>query len=135
MVWGPNVKDAALLFDLNIVATTLSIFGSVVMAYFCYQSMGTNSVALKFIFAIAIADFFYAMANVMSAFEDDTNGILCHTEAFIRQIFYQLCIYLTAGTSLLCYRTVAFGKSFNQERFFWSTVYVATGIGLFFNIL
>jgi len=135
MVWGPNVQDAALLYNLNLATSALSTIGSLSMAYFCYQSMRTNSVALKFIFAIAVSDFFYTTSNVMAAFEDDTNGILCHTEAFVRQLFYQLCIYLTAGTSLLCYKTVALGKSFNQNLFLKSTILLATCIGLFFNLL
>ena len=117
MVWGNQVANADILYGLNLVSTILSLFGSSIMIYACLKTYKIRSISFKFLLAIAISDFVYAIANLFSAFEKDSNDVLCHIEAFIRQFSFVLSVYFVTCTAVLCYRSVT-SPGYNQKKFF-----------------
>jgi len=120
MVWGPTVPR--FLYTINAVGTGLSLFGSFLMMCYCLRVKRSQSISVKFIMAIAVADFFYSMANLMAAFEDDTNGPLCHLEAITRQFAFTLSIFFATCTARLCYKTSIIETAFSKNRFFKRSV-------------
>lgn len=123
MVWGPTVPK--FLYTINAVGTGLSLFGSfVMMCLFLRVKKRSPSISVKFILAIAVADFFYSIANLMAAFEDDNNGPLCHLEAITRQFAFMLSIFFATCTARLCYKTSIIENSFSKNRFFRRSVTV-----------
>jgi len=133
MVFGPDVPGSSVLYVINCIASVLSFTGSSLMAYFCYKAPPPRHVSLKFVLAIAIADFFYSVANIMSAFEDVKNMTpLCHIEGVIRVSSFMMTLYFTTCLAIICCRTSNLGKTRNQETFFRRSLILGAIIGLLF---
>jgi len=115
MVWV-DVENGPLLYKLNLIATGLSLLGSIAMIYFGFKTK-VKSIALKLILAIALSDFLYSIANLMTAFEDDYNGLLCHADAVLREFSFTFSIFWVTCTAILCYKTSKTWR-FDQELFF-----------------
>jgi len=117
MVWDPSLDHVDLLYKLNLVSTGLSLAGSTTMISLCFKTKN-KTVAWKLIIAIALSDFFYSISNLMSVFENDDNGLFCHTEAFIRKFSYIYSIFWVTCTAILCYKTSKLFNYFDQQKFF-----------------
>jgi len=128
MVWDNTVENAHMLWTINLVATVLSLLGSLLMAFLCTRVPDPKPVSLKLVLAIAISDFCYSIANFLSVFENHVEGPLCKTEAFIRGFFFLLSVFWATCTAILCYKTSTPEKRFDQNLFFKYACY--TGISI-----
>jgi len=115
-------QDMTLVHRVNYTVSILSFFGSLWMAYFCIKSASPRSLSLNILLAIAISDFAYSVANIMSEYENyqdpNTVSAFCKFEGIIRHCSYVSSIYWTTCTAILCYRSSAYAKTFNQSTFF-----------------
>jgi len=135
MVWGPNIEGVHFLYGLNLVTTTLSLGGSIFISYYCFKAPSPRSAALKLLLGIGISDFFYSISNLLSAFQNEENGPLCHIEAFIRQFSFILSIFWATCIAILCYQTTKTEKLFNQERFFRRMSYIGFALSIGYTTL
>ena len=114
-------QDAAsqlsFLQDLNFGVAVASLIGSSWMTIFCLRTERPRPVSLQIILAIALSDFIYSIANVMSYFESHFDNSYCITEGFFRQFSYMSTIFWTSCTALLCYKTSLSERKFNQQLF------------------
>ena len=129
MVWV-NVENGPLLYKLNLAATGLSLLGSFAMIYFAITTK-TKTIALKLILAIALSDFLFSIANLITAFEDDYNGVLCHIDAILREFSWIFSIFWVTCTAILCYKTSKSWRYFDQELFFKRAFIIGTIICVF----
>jgi len=124
----PNsgVEGATFLYTLDLIATVLSFFGSIFMCYLCLRVPSPKTISIKFIFAIAVSDLFYTIANIMSFFEKVNQTILlCVAEANIRQSSFVLSIFFATCTAIVSYKAAVPHSTFNRGRFFKLSVIVA----------
>jgi len=133
MVWNPGLKDGPLLYNLNLIATSISLICSLAMCYLCFKTTPKNT-ALKLILAIAISDFIYTICNFMSAFEDEKRDLLCITDAIIREFTYTQSVFWVTCTAILCYKASK-THNFNQEAFFKKAVIIGLAISTIITIL
>lgn len=123
---------------VNLVAASFSLLGSVVICFLCCKIAGPKSVSIKLICAIAIADFFYSVANLLSGFHNpsDTESvdIRCYVEAVIRTISYISTLSFPAFLAIFCYKSskVTF---YNGDRLFSSALLCGTIYGLILVLL
>lgn len=118
-----DVPGADFLWTLDLVATTLSFFGSLWMIFCCLKAPSPKSLSLKLIASMGCADFFYSVANLLSNFEKsqeipDDEVDLCSYEAVLRQVFYTLSIYFSTCIAVASYYSVCPTKRFNKTLFF-----------------
>ena len=93
-----NLESTSAWYIIDLVVTNLSIVGSLLMSYFCLTLLRYSpSVHVKIVLFIAIADFLFSVANILSNFEkNDEIGLLCKSEALIRQTGFFMTIYFAA---------------------------------------
>jgi len=118
MVWGPNVANAGLLYNINLFASSLSLCGSLCMTYFACRMPSPKTVSLKFIIGIALADIAYSIVNLMSSFERESMNGLCYAESVLRIWAKESSLFFAACLAILCYKTSRYSRKFNQDRFF-----------------
>jgi len=124
MVWGPNVENAALLYKINFIVSSLSLCGSLCMTYFCFRLPSPKSVFLKFLIGIALADILYSIVNFMSIFERDTMDRLCFVESILRIWAKESSLFFAACIALLCYKTSRYSRKFDQNKFFTRSLFL-----------
>ena len=129
MVFSSTDPSSPFLFNLNLMVSILSLFGSSLMIYFCFK-IKRDSVTTKLIMSIAIADFFYSIANLMSQFEGDSVNFLCRTEAVLRQVSNTASAFITGSFTLFCYKIVTHGNKFNKKAFLNNAIIFSVLVGL-----
>jgi len=122
MVWD-NTKDhyhTHLLFNLHCIGTALSLIGSLWAIYFCLRSRGFKKIHLRFVFAIILSDFFYAISNLLAIFDGPKPKVntICASDAFIRVWSFTLILYFATCLTILCFKRVKYGADFNQGLYF-----------------
>ena len=122
------------LYYVNYIASILSLFGSLTLIYFCYKDPNENTI-LKLIFGIALADFIYSIANIMSQFESDEMSSLCQIEATLRVFSFNLGLCMTTSIAIFCHRAIKEGSEFNQTRFLRYVSIFSVSYGLIFSFL
>jgi len=130
MIPDANVPDATLLFNIDIVATALCFSGSLIMSYHCLKIRPPRNVSINLILCIAISDFFYSIANIISMFEHKDTVTLCHIEAFIRQSTFLLSIYFASCTAIVCYKISTDDENFNRKLFLKKAIILGFFISL-----
>ncbi len=125
MVWN-DTEHADLFRNVNNIATGLSFVGSIFIMYQCLRTPSPRSVTIKLILSIAVADFIYSIANLMSSFEDlgPIVSTLCSTEATLRSFSFLLSIFFASCLGIVCYKTLSRGPHFDQETFFKRSLYI-----------
>lgn len=118
MIWNPDTPNIVLLYTLDLIATTLCFSGSLMMIFFCFKAPSPKPAYLKFIFAIALSDFLYSFANIMSMFEGHSLDIPCYIEAFIREFAFVLSVFFTSCIAILCHKSLKYEDMFDQNVFF-----------------
>jgi len=124
MIRFADMPGANVLWWLDIVATTLSFFGSLWMIFCCLRAPSPKSLSLKLIAVIGIADFLYSIANLMSNFQTPEQSLepdeldLCAIEALLRQSSYTLSIFFSTCIAVASYYSVNLTKRFNKTLFF-----------------
>jgi len=119
-----DVPGADFLWTLDLVATTLSFFGSLWMIFCCLKAPAPKSLSLKLIASIGFADLLYSVANLLSNFEKNQDEVnlddidLCSYEAVLRQVFYTLSIYFSTCIAVASYYSVCPTKRLNKTLFF-----------------
>jgi len=129
-----NINTMPVLFFTDLAATSLSLFGSLFMCYHCIKASAA-SISIKLIFALAIADFFYSIANLMAKFEEVTDNIFCQTEAIMRGMSLFLSIFFATSTALVCYRPILTRDNSIKSLFFCKVVGLGLGISLILFVL
>jgi len=104
MIFNQNVHTETGLFIANLLATILSIIGSVWMSYSCFKTRPPRSDTLKLILFIALSDVLYAVANLISNTSLEENVIVCNMEGFLREFFLVMSVCLAASMAALCYQ-------------------------------
>lgn len=131
-----DIPSASFLYSLDLFATIISLIGSLFMCYLCMKVPSPKTISVKFIFAIAIADLFYTIANIMSNFEKLGRTILlCVAEANIRQSSFVLSIFFATCTAIVSYKAALPHSTFNRGRFFKLSVIVAPSVYIFITLL
>jgi len=120
----PNKYGYSTWVTVDIVATTLSIAGSLIMGYFCLMFLRhTRSVQVRIIFSIAMSDFIFSISNALSNFEKgETVGLLCQSEAIIRQGGYFMTIYFTVIAGIFASRVSKLQTEESKLRFFHKSI-------------
>ena len=120
----PDVDGQTAWSTVDIVATTLSIAGSLFMSYFCLLLLRYSpSVHVKIVLSIAISDFLFSVANAMSNFEKGEGvGPLCKSEAIIRQIGFFMTIYFTVVAAVFASKVSTLQTEQSKNKFFKSAV-------------
>jgi len=94
---------------LDLVCTSLSILGSLVMFYLCLRLPSPRSQSVNFVLSLAVVDFLYATTNILSFFEDRDDEALCGTfckvEAIIRGFSFFLSVFFATCIGLTCLKT------------------------------
>ena len=134
MTTAAGTSDSTLLIVLNIIATTLSLIGSLWMILVCIGGRAKFTIALAFILAIGFSDFFYSISNIMAAFGTQQEDTLCRTEGVIRETFLFLSLYFATCTAILCYRDTKYGPSFHPRIFFAKTMAIGIALALCISI-
>jgi len=119
MVWNPDLPNVKLLYSINCITTGLSLIGCIATCIFYFRARFSSNISLRFVLAITLADLFYSISNLMSAFEGQTMNNLCYIEAFIRQCSWILSVFFATCLSILCCKASSKNKhNFNQGAFF-----------------
>jgi len=132
MIPNTDIEGAGFLYPLDLIATVLSLGGSIVLFCLCLRMQSTFMLSLKFILAISIADFFYSFANVLSNFQNSSTEGLCTVEAILRQCSFILSIFFSTCTAIASYKSAEPQSKFNRPRFFILSVTV--GPIIFFSV-
>ena len=123
-----------ILYYVNYIATTLSLLGSLVLIRSCYRNP-TKSTILKLIFGVALADFVFSIANIMSQFENDQMDVFCQVEATLRIFSFDLGLCMTTSIAIFCYRAIKEGSEFNQTKFLTYVIIFSVSYSLIFSFL
>ena len=119
MIPKPDYPNFYLFWWIDIIATLLSLFGSLWMLMSGLKIRPPRSLSLKLILSIAFSDFMYSIANLMSNFEHKTGHVLCETEAIIRQCSFFLSIYFSTCTAIASYYAAFPRRRINKSRSFF----------------
>ena len=122
------------LYYVNCIATILSLFGSFTLIYSCCKDPIKNTI-LKLIFGVALADFIFSIANIMSQFEDDQVSAFCQIEAMLRTFSLDLGFCMTTSIAIFCYRAIREGSEFNQTRFLKYVIVFSVSYSVTFSFL
>ncbi len=118
MIPGSNLPHASLLFNLDLISTILSTVASVWMIYSCFKLPSPKNTSLKLIMAVAIADLFYSIANIMSNFQTPGNDDFCIFEAYIRQAAFLLSMFFSTMIAIASYKISALQINSTRNSFF-----------------
>jgi len=100
-----GLKEPHHLYIIDLVACTISAIASLVMVYFCLRIPSENRAAsIKFIFAVALSDFFYSFGNGMAVFQNSPE-IYCNIEGFFRHTALVFSSLFAACTAIVSYGT------------------------------
>ena len=117
MVFSQEDPNSSLFLTLNLIVTILSLIGSAWMAFYCSR-MQRKSVSTRLILALAVADFFYSISNLLSTFEGDDVNLMCEIEAFLRTTFYSLSTFMTCSIVIYCIIFLDKNSTINVEDYF-----------------
>ena len=131
-----DIPDAHLLWSLDLLATTLSFFGSLWIILHCFKAPSPKSLSLKLIAAIGWADLLYSIANLLSNFQKDdlfTENIsmfdLVVIEAVLRQVSYVLTIFFSTCVAVASYSAArSRRKRLNETLFFLFSLFIGLAI-------
>jgi len=130
----PTFPGYHILYPLDWVATILSLLGSIVMGYISFRVPPPLTTSVKFIRAIAIVDFLYSLANVISAFETKATAHICYIEAIFRHSFFITSVFFACCVAIVSYKSFLPESNFNQKLFFQRAVIFGPLINIFLNI-
>ena len=117
MIPDTNVPNASFLWCLDLIATSLSTLGSLYMMISCIRKLSNPNLSIKLILAIAMADLFFSIANILSFFEKpDSNG-LCFIEAAIRESSFLFAMFFAALAAVAPHLAKLSHSRFNRNIF------------------
>jgi hypothetical protein len=129
---GNDLNTHPSLYISNIVATGLSVLGSIWMTCAYFNAPSPRTTALKLILGIAFADLFYSVANIISAIPktEDVNTY-CQVEGFLREFSAFMSIFLATSTAILCYKESHGRLNMNRSsKFFSQTRFLFKSFGI-----
>ena len=138
MTFPDSLHQASLLKTLNFIAVGLSFIGSTYMIYSCATTKSSMSASTKFILAIAITDFFYTISNLMSGLQEQASEPVlpfCRLEAILRFTSFKLTLLFATCIAISCYKGTKYGKRFDPDQFFRSSMVAGVVILLYLGIL
>ena len=109
-------RDNFILQILNLVATILSLIGSLVMTYYCFKNRDL-SISIKLILALAVSDFLFSAGNFMAVFSPTPDSATCQVEGFFREFFPKLSVCIATSIAILHYKIIEANPNFNKNRF------------------
>ncbi len=132
MIPNYDYPNFYLLWYIDLVATLLSLCGSLWMIVSGLKIRPPRSLSLKLILSIAFSDFMYSVANLLSNFENKTGKEWCHAEAVLRQCSFFLSIYFSTCTAIASYYAAFPRRRINKSRSFY---FIAVVFGILSCIL
>jgi len=135
MINNPNARGYEILYPLDLVATTLSILGSLCMYFFCLRIPGPLNISTKFILAIATSDLIYSLSNVLSNFETSETHRLCIFEASLRHVMFVLSIFFSSCLAIVSYKISLPRDNMKIRLFYRLAVYIGPAALAFLTIL
>ena len=129
---GNDLDKHPSLYISNLVATGLSVLGSVWMTIAYFRAPTPRTTALKLILRIALSDLLYSVANVISALpkSEDVNTY-CQVEGFLREFSPFMSIFLATSTAVLCYKESHGRLNMNRSsKFFSQTRFLLKSFGI-----
>jgi len=130
MIPHADIPGADILFKIDLGATVLCFFGSLVMTCYCLRIPQPRNISIDLILCIAISDFLYSIANISSMFEQEDTVVLCHIEAFLRESSFFLSIYFSSCTAIVCYKISTDEENFNRHLFFQKALIIGLSMCL-----
>jgi len=125
----PGTEGVSFWYVTDLVISSLSLLGSLLLIYFCLRAPSPWSTSIKFILAIAISDLLFSVANLMSAFEKGNEiGLMCKIEAMVRQSSWFLTIYFGACVAVFTANSYIFVKNFDRQGFFLKSVLIGLAV-------
>jgi len=121
------------LWWLDLIATTLSVMGSLWMIFSCIKKLSVPNLSLKIILAIAISDFCYSMGNVFTNFEKSDTVNLCHAEAYLRHYSFLFTIMLASLAAVIPHYNKHFEQRSSQNIFIAIFLVLAYLVAWFIN--
>ena len=134
MIRDPNFKGYAILYPFDLVATLLSLLGSIFMCYLYLRAPKPRTTSFKLILATSLADLLYTISNVMSNFENIETSNLCYIEATIRNSSFILSIFFSACVAIVSYKSFLPQRHFNQRNFFLRSIVLGPFVCFFMTI-
>ena len=122
-------SDNLFMHSLNLLASTLSLVGTALVAYICFQKRALN-VSINFIMVLSISDFFYSIANIISAFRPSQGSIGCAVEGFFREFFIKFSVCIATSIAIFHYKTIAADANFQKMRFLIISLIIGAMISL-----
>ena len=107
------------------ITTALSLVGSVWMIYTCFNVPSPKTITLKFICAIAISDFLFAIANAFSSLQETDTYLLIKIEATFRETSILLSEFFSMCIATITYKSTISDRRFKQTRFYNTTIIMA----------
>jgi len=100
----PDV-NVEILVILDLTTSALSLIGSLVMCCFCLRVPSPKTTSVKFILALAVADFFYSLSNILSNFliNGSQDLTLCWIQGSIRHSSFILSVFFSACIARVSY--------------------------------
>jgi len=142
MVFGPDEQNRTSLRWISGLVVIPSLIGSFIMTIRCALQRDKKTMQ-SLILSIALLNFLYSIANVMSFFnhgprtQDDITP-LCYIEATIRLWAFRLPLFFAVCIAVLCYISVKneyYQKEQNQKKFFYKSIAVGFFLCFFMNLL
>ena len=130
----PSQDTSMVLYYVDLITAILSLIGSLSIAYSYYEAK-TRTTILKLIFGIALADFMYSIANIMSLFENTEIDVFCRAEATIRAFSFNSGLTFTTSIAVFCYRAIKEGSELDQSKFLRRTFMLSIIFNLAFCLL
>lgn len=135
MINDPNFRGHDILYPIDLVATILSICGSICMYCLCIRTPGKLNISTKFIIAVATADFAYTISNVLSNFETRETTRLCYLEASLRHVAFVLSIFFSACLAIVSYQSTLPRNNMRLRSFYIIAITVGPTFILILTIL
>ena len=108
--------DDPVMQILNLVASVPSIIGTLIMIYHTSTTL-TSKISTKLIFALAISDLVYSVANLLAIFKLTKGSVGCDVEAILREFSSKFSIWIVSAIALLHYQVLKMSPKFNKMRF------------------
>jgi len=131
----PTFPGYELLYPLDWIATILSLLGSLIMGCLTLRLPPPHTTSTKLILAISIADFFYSLSNVISAYETPESDVMCYFEAILRHSSYMSSVCFACCVAIVSYKSFLPETNFNPQSFYTKAIILVPGINIFLNII
>ena len=119
------MSDDLLARDVNIASTGFSLIGSLIMCCFCSR-LPYKNISIKLVYTIALSDFFFSVANLMTIINFSGSDELCRwISGPARQFFVNFSLFLATAIPIYYCKVTSYNPIGDKSRFFSIAVWVS----------